>query len=396
MYGNIQKQRTITVLGSTGSIGRTCLEIINAHPAMFRAKILTAGSNAELLVEQAHKFRPDMVVIQDASRYQYLKEAMAGSGIDVAAGDKAIEGAAALPSDVVISGIVGIAGLRPTMAAIRPNAIIGIANKECLVTAGNIITSLAQKRKATLVPVDSEHNAIWQVFDFHDAESVESITLTASGGPLLKVPAEKMADVTPEQATKHPNWDMGAKISVDSATMMNKGLELIEAFHLFPVSPAQLEVLVHPESVVHGLVTYRDGVIKAVLSVPDMSAPVAHAMTWPRRVELKAPRLSLEKLNQLTFAEPDYIKFPLLKLANECLFEGGGSPIVLNAANEIAVQAFLEKRIKFTDIHSIVAETLQEINVNRAPEAVEEVLQINDIARRQALQYINTKLSIAA
>ena len=303
-----------------------------------------------------------MVAIADESRYRQLKDALAGSGIEVAAGAAAVVEAACRPAEWVMASIVGAAGLEPTMAAVRRGAIIGLANKECLVCAGELMIAEIKRCGATLVPVDSEHSAIFQVFDFDGAEKVERIILTASGGPFRCMDAAKMVDVTPAQAVAHPNWDMGAKISVDSATMMNKGLELIEAFHLFPVGVEQIDIVVHPQSVIHSLVAYVDGSVLAQLGAPDMRTPIAYALAWPQRMAAPAPRLDLAAIGTLTFEAPDDQKFPALRLAREALRRGGTAPIVLNAANEVAVGSFLAEQIGFLDIPRVVEETMQQVS----------------------------------
>ena len=350
--------RRVSILGSTGSVGCNTVDLIGRHPGAFEIEALTANRNVTLLAEQARQLRPRAAVVADASLYQELEEALAGTGIEVAAGGDAVIEAAARPADWVMASIVGTAGLEPTLAAVRQGAIVAFANKECLVSAGDIMMSEIRRNGASLLPVDSEHSAVFQVFDFEHPEKVRRIILTASGGPFLGLDREAMARVTPEQAVAHPNWDMGAKISVDSATMMNKGLELIEAFHLFPVAEDCIQILVHPQSVVHSLVEYVDGSVLAQLGTPDMRTPIAYALAWPGRMETPAPRLELETIRTLTFEPPDEDRFPALRLGREALQAGGAAPTILNAANEVAVAGFLGRRVGFLDIARIVEQTL--------------------------------------
>jgi 1-deoxy-D-xylulose-5-phosphate reductoisomerase len=375
--------RTVTILGSTGSVGCNTIDLLARQPEAFSIEALTANRNVELLAEQARALRPRMVAIADASLYAELKEVLAGSGIEVGAGPSAVVEAACRPADWVMASIVGAAGLEPTMAAVRRGAIIGLANKECLVCAGDLMMADIKKFDANLVPVDSEHSAIYQVFDFDNADKVEAIILTASGGPFRCFDAEKMATVTPAQAVAHPNWDMGAKISVDSATMMNKGLELIEAFHLFPVEARQIEIVVHPQSVVHSLVSYVDGSVLAQLGAPDMRTPIAYALAWPDRMQAPAPRLRLAEVGQLTFEAPDERKFPALRLAREALQWRGAAPTVLNAANEVAVESFLSAEIGFLDISHVVEEAMEKAPTGQL-NALADVIEIDQEARARA------------
>jgi 1-deoxy-D-xylulose-5-phosphate reductoisomerase len=375
--------KSLTLLGATGTIGQNTLKLIDAHPERFILETLTAGENVKGLIELARKYKPRRAVIANASLYNELKDALAGSGIETAAGEDAVCNAAAQKSDIVMSAIVGAAGLKPTLAAIRTGTKIALANKECLVCAGDLVQREVKKYGAALIPVDSEHNAIFQVFDFGHPEWVETLTITASGGPFRSFTAEQMKSVTPEQAVKHPNWNMGAKISVDSATLMNKGLELIEAFHLFPVRPEQLSVLVHPQSIVHCLVQMVDGSVLAQMSHPDMVTPIACALAWPERIAAPVRKLSLAEIGTLTFQIPDETRFPCLALAKSALKAGGSAPTVLNAANEIAVNRFLKKEIGFADIAAIVANTLEKMdNVTLA--TVEDVLACDKQARTLA------------
>ena len=351
--------RRITILGSTGSVGRSTIDIIERNPRGFAIEALTAYGSVELLAEQAWRLRPRLAVVADASLYDALKTALAGSGVAAAAGPAALIEAAERPADWVMSAIVGAAGLGPTLAAVRRGAVIGLANKETLVCAGALMMAEIERYGATLLPVDSEHNAIFQVLDTARLDTVDRVILTASGGPFRTLDRAAMADVSPEQAVAHPNWDMGAKISVDSATMMNKGLEVIEAHHLFGLPEDRIEVLVHPQSVVHSMVAYVDGSVLAQMGDPDMRTPIAYALAWPSRMAVPVRRLDLAEIGQLSFEAPNPERFPALRLAREALQAGGAAPTVLNAANEVAVSAFLERRIGFLDIARIVERTLE-------------------------------------
>lgn len=353
-----QTHRSISVLGSTGSVGRSTLDLVAHAPERFRVEALTANTSASELAGQARRFGARLAVVADESAYPALKEALAGSGIAVAAGAEAVKEAAQLPSDFLMAAIVGAAGLPPTLEAIRRGALIGLANKETLITAGDIMMQEVQARGATLLPVDSEHNAIFQVLDRGGQDQVEKIILTASGGPFREFSPKEMAQVTPQQAVKHPNWSMGAKISVDSATMMNKGLEVIEAHYLFGLDETQIGILVHPQSVVHSIVAYRDGSMLAQLGAPDMRIPIAYCLAWPQRMTAPVETLDLAALSRLTFEPPDESRFPALRLARQALREGQGAPVLLNAANEIAVSAFLAGKIGFLRIAEIVEEVL--------------------------------------
>jgi 1-deoxy-D-xylulose-5-phosphate reductoisomerase len=326
-------------------------------------------------------------VIGAEDKYAALKDGLAGSGVEVAAGDSALAEAAARPTDFVMAAIVGIAGLAPTLTAARRGAIVGLANKECLVCAGDFLLSEVEKGGGKLIPVDSEHNAIYQVFDFAEEQSVEKLILTASGGPFRSFDLDQMADVTPAQAVAHPNWSMGAKISVDSATMMNKGLELIEAYYLFPVREDQIDILVHPQSVVHSMVAYVDGSVLAQMGTPDMRTPISFALGWPRRMPTPSRRLDFAAIGSLTFEEPDTTRFPALRIARAALRAGGSAPIVLNAANEVAVARFLAGGLKFLDIARVVEAALDRTNAP-APASIEDVSDIDRSARRLALEII--------
>ena len=349
--------RSITLLGSTGSIGCSTLDLVDRARDRFRVEVMTAGSNVDLLVEQALAFRPAVAVIADIKQYQTLKERLAGSGVEVAAGAQAVMEAAQRPSDLTMAGIVGAAGLPPTLAAIRRGTSVAFANKEVLVTAGTVVMAEIAKFGATLLPVDSEHNAIFQVFDEAHRDRIERIILTASGGPFRRNSLAEMAGMSAAQAVAHPIWSMGAKISVDSATMMNKGLELIEAHHLFRMPEERIEILVHPQSVIHSMVAYCDGSVLAQLGSPDMRTPIAYALAYPDRMPAPSPRLDLASIGQLTFEAPDPVRFPALRLTREALRMGGAAPTVLNAANEIAVENFLIKLLpaRVDDLDSVLA-----------------------------------------
>ncbi|MEN3950628.1 1-deoxy-D-xylulose-5-phosphate reductoisomerase [Iodidimonas sp. SYSU 1G8] len=359
LNNNASRPRTLSLLGSTGSIGLSTLDLVARNLDAYDVVALTAHSNVTLLAQQARQFQPRVVAIGDPAKYQDLRDALAGTNITVLAGPEGLVEAASYPSDWMIAGIVGAAGLEPTLAGVRRGATVALANKECLVCAGELFTKEVTRSGATLLPVDSEHNAIFQVFDFDHPERVEKIILTASGGPFRTFTLEEMSRVTPAQAVKHPNWSMGAKISIDSATLMNKGLEAIEAFHLFPVSVEQIEVLVHPQSVIHSMVSYVDGSVLAQLGSPDMRTPIAHALAWPDRMETPVTRLDLGSIGRLDFEAPDLERFPALRLAREALQSGGGAPTILNAANEVAVEGFLQERIAFLDIPKIVQDVLE-------------------------------------
>ena len=382
--------KSVTILGSTGSIGCNTLDLIEREPGAFKVEALTGNRNIRRLVEQALRVRPKIAVIGDETLYGDLKEALAGTGIEAAAGADAVVEAADRPAEWVMAGIVGIAGLTATLAAARRGATVALANKECLVCSGDLLLGEVRKSGATLLPVDSEHNAIFQVFDFDRSDMVEKIILTASGGPFRCLSLKEMAEVTPEQAVDHPNWDMGAKISVDSATMMNKGLELIEAYYLFPVPEDRIEILVHPQSVVHSMVAYVDGSVLAQMGTPDMRTPISFALGWPERMAAPAPRLDLAKIGKLTFESPDLERFPALTLARRALKTGGAAPTILNAANEVAVSNFLAGKIGFLDISDVVERTLESTQ-NGEVANIDDVRAADEEARRVALDVIEKK-----
>lgn len=355
--------RRLTILGSTGSIGLSTLDVVAYARSQhgqdaFPLEALTAQSNVKVLAEQARTFKPHIAVIGDETLHDELKSALSGTGVETAAGREAVCDAAGRPSDVVMVAIVGAAALEPALAAVRRGATIALANKECVVAAGDVFRDALLNSRATVVPVDSEHNAAFQVLDFAQSHAIERVTLTASGGPFRQWTRDRMAAATPEQAVAHPNWSMGAKISVDSATLMNKGLELIEAHYLFALGAEKLGVIVHPQSIVHCLVSYADGSTLAHLSAPDMRTPIAHALSWPTRMGSPSKRLDLAAIGQLSFEAPDKERFPCLALAETCLRTGGPASTILNAANEVAVQAFLDRQIGFLDIAHAIEETL--------------------------------------
>jgi 1-deoxy-D-xylulose-5-phosphate reductoisomerase len=361
--------RRITVLGATGSIGRSTAALLEAAPpGSFVVEALVAGRDATALAAQARLLGAKLAVVADEAALPALREALAGSGIEAAGGEAAVLEAASRPVDWTMAAIVGAAGLASTLAALRHGGTLALANKESLVCAGPIVLEAAAAGGATLLPVDSEHNAIFQALVGAAPESIEKIILTASGGPFRNASLAEMRAATPEQAVKHPVWSMGAKISVDSASMFNKGLELIEAARLFPVRPEQLDVLVHPQSAVHGLVQYRDGSLLAQLGSPDMRTPIAHALAWPERMHVDVPRLDLAALAKLEFAAPDPVRFPALRLCREALMAGGAAPCVLNAANEVAVALFLARKLGFLDIAVVVEETLAALGHESLPD----------------------------
>lgn len=385
--------RRVTILGSTGSVGVNTIDLIDHHnakaPGSYRVVALTANKNARDLAQQARKLKPEFAAIADDASYATLKAELAGTGIELGAGEAALEEAASRDANWVMASIVGAAGLRPTLAAVRRGATVALANKECLVCAGDLFMSEVRRNNATLLPVDSEHNAVFQCFEAHHASAIEQITLTASGGPFRTWTAAQMESVTPEQACKHPNWNMGAKISVDSATLMNKGLELIEAHHLFAIAPDRLSVVVHPQSIVHSLVSYVDGSVLAQLGSPDMRTPIAFTLGYPDRIEAPTRRLNLADLGHLSFEAPDTVKFPCLGLAQDALRRQGGAPTILNAANEVAVEAFLARKLAFSGIPRVVESVLRECGASgRTPASVGEALELDHLARTAAIRLL--------
>ena len=382
--------RRVTVLGSTGSVGKSTISLLEAAPeGTFDIVALVAGRDWQGLAAQARRLRARHAVLADPAQYGKLKEALAGTDTEVAAGPEAVLAAAGLHADWTMAAIVGAAGLPATMAALARGGVLAIANKETLVCAAEPVLAMARAGGATILPVDSEHNAIFQALDTRDPSAIAKIILTASGGPCRTMTLAEMAAVTPEVAVRHPVWSMGAKISVDSATMFNKGLELIEAARLFPVPESRIEVLVHPQSTVHGLVQYTDGSVLAQLGTPDMRTPIAYALAWPARMAASVPPLDLIALGKLEFFAPDPVRFPALRLSRDALCAGGGAPTILNAANEIAVGLFLEKRLRFLDIAAVVEETLSRLG---APEAADlPAIMAHDAAARSHAGLIAAK-----
>ena len=375
--------KPVSILGATGSVGTSTLDIISRHPDRYRVVALTAGSNVDALAQSALRTGASLAVIADAARYQELKEALAGSPCRVAAGPDGLAEAAAGEAEWVMAAIVGCAGLEPVMAAIEAGKTVALANKEALVTAGALMTAAAERSGATILPVDSEHNAIFQCLGSRTCDNVRRLVLTASGGPFRTWERSAMAIATPAQAVAHPNWSMGSKISVDSATMMNKGLELIEAHHLFGLPAERIDIVVHPQSVVHSMVEFTDGSVLAQMGTPDMRIPIAHTLAYPERIESGAERLDLTRCPQLSFEEPDQVRFPALELARAALNSGGSAPIVLNAANEVAVAAFLDGRIAFGGIVELVAQALDDRPQDR-PASIADVMAFDSSARQTA------------
>ena len=375
--------RSVTILGATGSVGSSTLDLIERAPDRFRVEALTANGDVKKLAAAAIRTRAALAVVADAACLADLRDALAGTGVEAAGGAAAIEEAAARGADWTMGAIVGCAGLKPVVAAIRAGGTVVLANKEPLVAAGDVILAEARRSGATLLPADSEHNAIFQCFDFARPERVRRIVLTGSGGPFRDLPLAEMRDVTVAQAVAHPNWSMGAKISVDSATMMNKGLELIEAARLFPVAPERIEIVVHRQSIIHSLVDYVDGSMLAQLGPSDMRTPIAHTLAWPDRMETPMAPLDLVAIGRLDFEAPDPVRFPALRLAAEALATGGARPAILNAANEIAVAAFLAGAIGFLDIPLIVEKVVERYDP-APPGTIDEVLAVDAEARRHA------------
>ena len=377
-------KKQISIFGSTGSIGKNTIEVLLNSPATYEIVALTANNEADSLAKQAKILQPKYVVIANQKLYSSLKNQLENyPQIEVLAGKEAINEVAKIKCDLFISAIVGIAALEPTINAIKAGSNIGLANKECLVAAGDIMLREAEVNKVKLIPIDSEHNAIFQIFENDNLELIDNITLTASGGPFFNMALKDMENITKEQAIKHPNWSMGAKISVDSATMMNKALEMIEAYRLFPVTSEQIKVIIHPESIIHGLVNYLDGSTLAMMSLPDMKVPISYAIGYPERIKIKYQKLDLAKVGVLNFHEASKRKFPALKLAKEVLDVGGNAPVILNASNEIAVSRFLNDEIKFTDIMKINMEVLESLPYN-ALSSLEDVYYFDQQARNLA------------
>ena len=384
--------KTVTILGATGSVGTSTLDLIERSPDAFRVVALTANCDVERLAAAARRTGAERAVVADETCLPGLRDALAGTGIEAAAGATAVAEAASMGADVTVAAIVGCAGLKPAMAAVEQGGTLALANKEALVSAGEVMNAAVRRTGATLLPVDSEHSAIFQCLDARLARRVSRIILTASGGPFRDRSLSDMRGITPAQAVAHPNWSMGAKISVDSATMMNKGLELIEAFHLFPVASDQIEIVVHRQSVVHSMVEYIDGSMLAQLGTPDMRTPIACALAWPDRMATPGERLDLVKIARLDFEAPDPQRFPALRLAREALEAGGARPAILNAANEIAVSAFLKGRIGYLEIAAIVSDTLDRFDP-AAPDTLDAVLDVDREARALAEERVKERVA---
>lgn len=384
--------KTVTILGATGSVGTSTLDLVERSPDQFRVVALTANCDVAKLAAAAIRTRAERAVVADKSCLPALRDALAGTRIEPAGGAAAVAEAASMGADVTVAAIVGCAGLKPAMAAVEQGGTLALANKEALVSAGEVMNAAVARHGATLLPVDSEHSAIFQCLDARLSHRVSRIILTASGGPFRDRSFAEMHGITPAQAVAHPNWSMGAKISVDSATMMNKGLELIEAYHLFPVTPEQIEIVVHRQSVVHSMVEYVDGSVLAQLGTPDMRTPIACALAWPDRMATPGERLDLVAIGRLDFEAPDETRFPALRLAREALVAGGARPAILNAANEVAVAAFLAGRIGYLEIAAIVADTLDGYDPP-APDTLDAVLDVDREARRLADERVKDRVS---
>ncbi|PDP44001.1 1-deoxy-D-xylulose-5-phosphate reductoisomerase [Tannerella forsythia] len=382
-------KRKIAILGSTGSIGTQALEVIEEHPDMFEVYVLTAHHQVDLLIRQARRFMPEIVVIANERHYPRLKEALADLPIKVWGGADALAQVVQMkPIDMVLTALVGYAGLRPTIAALEAGKAIALANKETLVVAGELITTLAKEKNAPILPVDSEHSAIFQCLSGTWNNSVEKIWLTASGGPFRTKTPDELATVTKEQALRHPNWNMGAKVTIDSASMMNKGFEMIEARWLFDLPPEQIEIVVHPQSIVHSMVQFEDGAVLAQLGLPDMKLPIAYALSYPKRLKTVAPRLDFRQYASLTFEEPDMGRFRNLAYAFEAIRKGGNMPCILNAANEVAVAAFLEDRAGFLQMSDVIARTMEKATFVARP-TYDDYVETDAEARRIAAEFLN-------
>ena len=382
---------SVTLLGATGSIGTSTIDLLRQERGLYRVEAVTARRNAAALARLARDLGARFAAISEPGAYQELKSELSGSGIEAAAGEGAIVEAAQRPADWVMAAITGAASLEPTLAAAERGATVALANKECLVCAGALFMRKAANAGATVLPVDSEHNAVFQALGAGRREDVRRIVLTASGGPFRTWSLEAMQKVTVEQALKHPTWSMGPKITIDSATLMNKGLELIEAHHLFAQGPDVLHVVVHPQSVIHGMVEFRDGSVVAQLGSPDMRIPISHCLAWPVRMGTPAAQLDLARVGSLTFEEPDMVRFPALALARRALADGGAAPTILNAANEVAVQEFIDRRLSFLGIPALVEATLdaaQRRGITAAPQSVEEAVAIDHTSRSLALSLL--------
>lgn len=381
-------KKRIAIFGSTGSVGTQTLQVIAAHPDLFEVEVLTAQTNNELLVEQALKFKPNVVVIGDAGKYQKVKGALASTEVKVFCGEKALEEVAAFDTyDLMLAAIVGFAGLKPVLEAIKNGKAIALANKETLVVAGDIVMKKALENRVPIIPVDSEHSAIFQCLVGETRNKVEKVILTASGGPFLGKKPNYLVNVKRDHALQHPNWNMGAKISVDSATLMNKGLEMIEARWLFNLAPSQIQAVVHPQSIIHSMVQFEDGSIKAQMGLPDMKLPIQYALGFPHRIPNDYPRFDFKKISSLTFEEPDLKTFRSLALAMDALHKGGNLPCIMNAANEIAVWAFLRNRIGFLDMTDVIQKTADKLPYIAQP-TLEEYLESDGEARNYAASLI--------
>jgi len=387
MSNEVQKKR-IAIFGSTGSIGKQALEVIAANPDKFSVEVLTAHQNDELLIEQAMKFNPNIVVIGAENKYNTVKSALSGTDVKVFAGEKSLEEVASMDCyDFMLAAIVGYAGLKPTLNAIENGKTIGLANKETLVVAGDIVMRKAVENRVPVIPVDSEHSAIFQCLVGETRNRIEKIILTASGGPFIGRKPNYLVNVKREHALQHPNWTMGAKITIDSATLMNKGLEMIEAKWLFNLQPEQVQVVIHPQSIIHSMVQFEDGSIKAQMGLPDMKLPIQYAMAFPKRIKNDFPRMDFKKINNLTFEDPDVKTFRNLSLATEALFKGGNLPCIMNAANEIAVYAFLRNRINFLDMTDVIEKTMDAVTFIEKP-SLQEYFDSDGEARNFAADLI--------
>jgi len=384
------EKRRIAILGSTGSIGTQALDVIRKHADLFEAYALTANRNVALLIEQAEEFLPEMVVIADKQKYPQVKEALNHLPVKVWAGEDALSQIVqAEPVQMVLTAMVGYAGLKPTLSAIRAGKPIALANKETLVVAGDLVTRLALENQVPILPVDSEHSAIFQCLAGESNNSIEKIILTASGGPFRTFSQEQLMHVTAKEALKHPNWNMGAKITVDSATLMNKGFEMIEAKWLFGLNTEQVHIVVHPQSIIHSMVQFRDSSIKAQMGMPDMRLPIQYALAYPKRIESDFERLDFNRFPSLTFEEPDKNRFRCLELAYKATRKGGNMPCILNAANEIVVAGFLEDKIGFPAMSEIIEQTMEEVSFIASPDW-EDYIQTNDASRRKAEEIMKT------
>lgn len=382
------EEQKIAILGSTGSIGRQTLDIVTEHPELFKVGVLTARSHWQLLAQQAIQYQPDSVVIADASFLSQLRDALRDTNIKVYAGDEAVAEAAKSDADIIVQALVGYSGLLPTLRAIEAGKTIALANKETLVVAGDLVNRKLRDSEATIIPVDSEHSAIFQCLQGEDMKTLSKLILTASGGPFRTLAPELLQHVTASQALKHPNWDMGAKVTIDSASMMNKGFEMIEAKWLFNVKPDDIEIVVHPQSIIHSMVEFQDGAVKAQLGTPDMHTPIRYALGYPHRLTSTAKRMQLKDYANLTFEAPDFEKFPLLKMAFDAIAAGGTMPCVMNAANEVAVEAFLHNRIRFTDMAALVADTMDNFTPVQSP-MLDDYIATNESAVKYARQQLN-------